>query len=112
MIIQKCSVDAVARCLVQGLTQYNGAFGCSHCKEKGTVVAKGRGRCRIFENTKNLDLISDADHRNTLLGPQLNYGVKNATPLLKLLNFNIVDGIVIEPMHNLFLGVSKAIVNL
>jgi hypothetical protein len=43
-----CSVDAVARYMVQGIKQFNGKYGCSWCLHPGEQVDKGNGKVRIY----------------------------------------------------------------
>lgn len=43
-----CSVDSVARPLLQNIHQYNGEFGCPFCLHKGESVPVGRGFTRVY----------------------------------------------------------------
>lgn len=45
------SCDAVARCMVQCIHQFNGDFGCSWCIQKGTRVHKGDGYVNTYPKT-------------------------------------------------------------
>ena len=49
-----------------------------------------------------LQLIQEAVNSNNVI-----YGIKRATPLLNLKNFNIIDGFVPDPMHCIALGVVR-----
>ncbi len=48
-----CSCDAVARCVLQGIHQFNGAYGCGHCLNEGKTVPKGRGYARVYPPTES-----------------------------------------------------------
>lgn len=43
-----CCADSPARCMLQGMQQFNGEFGCFWCKHKGEICKKGRGHVRVF----------------------------------------------------------------
>lgn len=47
-----CCADSPARCMLQGMQQFNGEFGCSWCEHKGERYAKkAEGTC-VFSHSK------------------------------------------------------------
>ena len=82
----KGSMDALARCVVQGTIQFNGEYGCDFCKEPGRTITKGRGHCRIYDyNTYVNDILrTDKEHRELVLQRNFSLGIHNASPLLLL----------------------------
>lgn len=113
-----CSSDAVARCTLQGIHQFNGSFGCSWCIDKGEVTRKGRGYARVYSSRRSR--LRTHEHM-VLWGRQLTSsgaehvrGVKSVSPLLLLHNwgFNIVDGFSVEYMHCVLLGVVRQFINI
>ncbi|KAL7288242.1 hypothetical protein TKK_0017583 [Trichogramma kaykai] len=111
-----CCVDSVARTPMQGLTQFNGRYGCNWClhpgkatKNKNTskknsstlkyVLLEEQIEMRTIENMHQFAEIADTNK------PCM--GVKHPTILSELPCFNIVDGFVPDSMHCLFLGVCR-----
>lgn len=43
-----CTVDTVARCTVMKMSQFNGAYGCAWCEQKGEKAARGRGHAHVY----------------------------------------------------------------
>lgn len=43
-----CSCDAVARCSLQNMSQFNGFYGCGLCEQKAESVTKGNGTVRVY----------------------------------------------------------------
>ena len=111
IIFTKCSVDSPARCMIQGLTQYNGEFGCSWCKLPGQVVNKGKGHCRVYPFKRNLESIlrNSEEHRRQLMDGSLPQGAKCQSALLELKGFDIFEGAVVEAMHCVYGGVMKTL---
>ena len=43
-----CTYDAVAKCVIQDITQFNGTHGCSWCVQRGKVQQKGDGHVCVY----------------------------------------------------------------
>ena len=112
--------DSPARCMVQGIHQFNGAFGCTWCLHEGTVVPRGDGTTRVYEHqtevpkrTQN-NIISSAKKvvRENLIHHN---GVKGATPLLLLprgCGIDVVKSFAVDYMHAVLLGVVRQFLDL
>ena len=112
--------DAPARCMVQGISQFNGAFGCAWCLQEGTVVPKGNGICRVYKyecdvpKRTHSNVIASA---KTLVEQKLTHhnGVKTATPLLLLpdsCGVDVVRSFAVDYMHAVLLGVVRMFLDL
>lgn len=98
-------VDTVARAPMQGIKQFNGKFGCNWCLHPG----KWAGSMKYPVHGD--DIPSDIPERDrqsiieeilksTEDGYKPTHGIKNPSPLIYLLFFNIIFGFVAEYMHN------------
>ncbi|GBN35492.1 hypothetical protein AVEN_110229-1, partial [Araneus ventricosus] len=114
-----CSSDAPARAMIQNFTQYNGAYGCGFCEQKGEVVEKGRGTCRIYDVVKGSlpqlrshdQTVEDASVATEKSNPFK--GVKGPSLLMKLYpHFDLINGFIPDFMHAVLLGVTRQIVNI
>lgn len=103
-----CPVDSVARCMVQGHTQFNGKFGCNWCKNPGVTIKKGKGHCRIYPDNLNSSLRNGSEYKINALEERFFEGQKCKSPLIELLNFNLVDGFSVDYMHCVFLGIVRS----
>lgn len=107
------SVDSVARPMIQNIKQFNGMYGCPYCLNKGVIRSVGRGQSRMYVDglgpkrtlQQHLD---DCDFVN--LNGCVRRGVKGASVLLLLQEFNIVKSFVPDYMHAVLLGVVKTFV--
>ena len=114
VLLLQCCCDSVARCMMQGLTQFNGQFGCTWCMHEGKVMPKGRGYVRTYpvldsepEKRTHLSFVNDAEVAVST-GTSCR-GVQLASPFL-LLNscgFDIVDSFSVDYMHAVLLGVAR-----
>lgn len=50
-----CPVDCPIRCVLQGLKQFNGCFGCTWCDHPGKQVKKGAGSARVYVDPQATD---------------------------------------------------------
>lgn len=102
-----CSVDSVARPMILNMKQFNGEYGCTFCYASGRRLAKKMVYPfeRIIEHRNNDDLISQGLRAFESQAPYL--GVKGPTNLTLLPLFDCIDGMVVEPLHNVFLGVTR-----
>ena len=112
--------DAPARCMVQGTNQFNGAFGCAWCLQRGTVIPKGNGFARIYKNEPNIPVRSQENvisSLKTLVEHNLDHhnGVKAASPLLLLpeeCGVDVVRSFSVDYMHAVLLGVVRYFLDL
>jgi len=119
------TADSVARCQVQGLNQFNGAYGCPWCMLKGeTLWITNRSHKWIYPCDKSPLVMrnkeSFLEHARKLKSELDNgnskckhvYGVNAASQLLLLKDFDIVNGFVFDVMHTAFLGVTKSLTSM
>lgn len=102
-----CScVDAVARAPMQGLKQFNGHHGCNWCLHPGVYEARSMRYPMLVPPPKKRTKESMIEFLNDIVNKNVesSNGVLYGSQLLKLRNFNIVVGFVVDPMH-LFAGV-------
>lgn len=119
------TADLPARSLLCNSVQYNGAYGCWKCVQKGITAKVGKGHTHVFpfssENPKGPlrtddSVLQDArkviQQKETSTTLQHVNGVKGPSWLLLFPNFSIVDGIAIDYMHGVLLGVQKLLLRL
>lgn len=109
-----CSVDSVARPLLQNIHQYNGEFGCPFCLNKGENVPLGRGFARVYPGDvgPNRTLAQhEIDCQEAVNTKSVINGVKGPSILMLLPVFNIISSFVPDYMHCVLLGVTKTITN-
>lgn len=112
-----CSVDSQCRCSIQGTKQCNGFFGCPWCIHPGTsdpfskvfryLVRIPEPKPRNHEWMKKLMLCADGDPKWIPV-----FGIKKPSVLLKLKNFDVVSGLIVDYMHCVLIGVAKKILDL
>lgn len=110
--------DAPMRAYLRHVRQYNHLNGCDWCLNQATS-ANG---ARIYANLtrreiddlkrKHDDFIEfsrfiNSDTQN--MNPRFK-GIIGNSPLLQLSSFNLVDGISVEPMHCLLLGIFRSLI--
>lgn len=103
-------VYSVARAPMQGLTQFNGHYGCSWCLHPGKYAA-GSVRYPILSGN---DVIADRNHvtslqciRQALEEDRRVFGFKNASALVRLSKFDIISGFVPDHLHNVQVGICE-----
>ncbi|OXA43283.1 hypothetical protein Fcan01_21926 [Folsomia candida] len=112
------AADSVARAPLQGINQFNGEYSCPWCQAKGLNLSTGdRSHKWIFPPTEIAANRNKEHFLNQLLelrdllstGSSISnrYGIKLASPLLKIPHFSIVDGFVFDYMHTVLLGVVR-----
>ena len=103
--------DSVARCLLQNIKQFNGAYGCNWCLHEGVRQQKGRGYVRVYpfdDRIKNRNHQDNIEHARLALQTQAPiFGVKGPSPLLCLPDLNTISGFVVDYMHCIDLGVTR-----
>ena len=115
-IISCC--DAVARCAVQGIHQYNGTFGCSWCLHEGELVVRGDGYARVypFVETEKRTHQLVVQHAQQLVSSTASHvlGVKSVSPLILLeeYGFDMVQSFNVEYMHCILLGCVRQFLDL
>ena len=109
-----CSVDSVARCVIQGIKQLNDEYGCSWCLHPGQKVEKGNGTVRVYDakvyekrTSKNV-----VAHTRKALSLCSFCDVLHASSLLLLNQFDIARGFAVDYMHCILLGVSRSLAGL
>ena len=113
------TADLPARSLLCNSIQYNGAFGCWKCLQSGQTASVGRGHTRVFPFIANSPkgpvrtpekVHSDAMQAVGQRSPV--NGVKGPSWLMCFPKFDIIQGIAIDYMHCLLLGVQKLLIKL
>ncbi|XP_051155210.1 uncharacterized protein LOC127277859 [Leptopilina boulardi] len=101
-----CCVDSVARAPIQGLTQFNGKFGCNWCKHPGEWVVnekKPNSGCSKYpwiDQTGLLRTEKESIRQMKDCTPKKPIcGFKNPSVLINLNKFNIINGLVPDNMH-------------
>lgn len=106
-----CSVDSVARPLIQNVKQYNGLYGCSYCFQKGEHISVGRGFARVYCYCKSIRVRTSNDHekfvRLALERGKVIKGVKGSSIMALVPNLNIIYSYPPEYMHACIIGVGK-----
>ena len=116
-----CCVDSVARAPMQGLHQFNGAFGCSWCLHSGKYdkINKSmkypiRRSVRDRTHEESVKHVEMYEEKKTLYINQNRStkklhvkGFINRSPLLTLIMFDIINGFVPDYMHFVALGIGR-----
>jgi len=119
------AADSVARAPLQGMKQFNGQYGCPYCFNPGSSCkfvgkdgqvknkwiympcqAEKRSLPVWKEDLKKLQKLLEKSRTSKV--PHVN-GLLCASPFMALINFDIVDGFLVDYMHTALLGVLKAI---
>ena len=119
------TADLPARCLLCNGVQYNGSFSCWKCLQKGETAKRGKGHTHVFPYIPDQpkdprrtvhDVCRDAQKAMDNLEKRTsNYtvnGVKGPSWLTFFPKFDIVNGIAIDYMHGVLLGVQKLLLRL
>lgn len=116
VLVCSCPCDSVARCQVQNIKQFNGEFGCSWCLHPDVVMQKGNGTVRSYVYQNEILNRTDEDMRGDArdafnLNECVN-GVKGASALMLLPEFDMVKGFVVDNLHCVDLGVTRQLTNM
>ncbi|XP_074612396.1 uncharacterized protein LOC141866757 [Acropora palmata] len=118
--------DLPAKSMVLEEIQYNGFCGCTYCVEAGkSVKAKdgGRGWVHVypFNDESETGHAERRTHKGTIangkkslqdpLGKPV-FGVRGVCQFASLKYFDVVDGVAVDYMHGILLGVSKQLLKL
>ena len=104
-----CCVDSPARAMMQGIQQFNGYYGCSWCFHPGEPVM------HVVRSTIKYPLQENPVQKRTekesleLIEGTVVRGFKEASSLLDLKKFDVIQGFVPDEMHCFPLGVVKQI---
>ncbi|XP_071785542.1 uncharacterized protein [Asterias amurensis] len=106
-----CTVDTVARPMLQKFIQFNGFYGCGFCKHKGDYVTNSmkylykhpQPPLREEKETKRASILADESRRSI-------DGVKGVSILSFLTYFNIISSFIPDYMHAVCLGTVRRIV--
>jgi len=114
--------DFPARAIVRNCVQYNGAYSCWKCSQTAKVR---KGSCNIFpfiqgapkfpERTKESVLKNSKEAIDKLEAGLKKFavnGIKGPSWLCFFLQFHIIDGVGIDYMHGVLLGVQKLLITL
>ncbi|KAI7814300.1 hypothetical protein IRJ41_012122 [Triplophysa rosa] len=102
-----CSSDSVARPQIRNTKQFNGIYGCDFCYHKG-----GRSYSYTCPEPSLRCESEHFQHAMTATPQQHVMGVKGPSPLMKLANFQMVNGFVPEYQHSVCLGVTRQLMTL
>ncbi|KAJ1520365.1 hypothetical protein ONE63_003500 [Megalurothrips usitatus] len=112
--------DMPAKSTFMRLRQFNGAYSCFNCMEKGGRYDLGNSTVQVFPYNRNYQLRDNAEmveYGRLAFEARLNdpdssvYGVKGPT-LLSIMLPNFVSCMAIDIMHGAFLGVMKTVAGL
>ncbi|XP_040062791.1 uncharacterized protein LOC115319652 isoform X2 [Ixodes scapularis] len=108
-----CSVDSVARPLLQNMMQFNSYFGCGWCLHPGSLVN------RSIRYTVSAEVADDRQSKSAIrdMREAASHGVicrgfKGPSALLNLPFFNVIESFVPDYMHAVLLGVSRTLLSL
>ncbi|CAG7785822.1 unnamed protein product, partial [Allacma fusca] len=117
LVFPLLAADSVTRCSLQGLTQFNGAYGCPTCLEKGETHWESESSHKWIYKSHNAPKRTHAGflqdigvlRENLVLRANCSsfHAIKESTPLLLLKTFDIVNGFTFDYMHTVELGTSS-----
>ena len=119
-ILIAATFDLPARCLISGTLQFNGKYGCIKCLQQGEShkTEKG-GKVWIYpfniEDPKGLIRKEESFRQHALEAyneKKIVLGVKYPTRLHGLQSNDLVNGVAIDYMHGVKLGVVKLLLKL
>ncbi|KAK9970014.1 hypothetical protein ABG768_028154 [Culter alburnus] len=102
-----CSSDSVTHPLLRNTKQFNGFYGCDFCYHVGG--GPYTNKCPVPK------LRTEAEHFDHALAATPEkpvMGIKGPSPLMKLENFQMINGFVPEYQHSVCLGVTRQLVNM
>ena len=113
-----CCVDSVARAPMQGLTQFNGNYGCNWCLHPGEWSKKyhfmtypalsSKVEVRTEDQAlRDIEEFVNADIRSKKKNKDIGHGFKYKASITKLQYFDLIEGFTVDYMHNIALGVAR-----
>ncbi len=115
-----CTCDMPAKAMVLNMIQFNGRFGCPRCLQPGKSVQTGKGSGHVWTfpfnkedicGPKRTDEQFRKDGEQAFRTSKKQNGVKGQT-WLSLTSLNLVNGIAIDYMHTVLLGVVRRLLSL
>ena len=111
--------DLPAKAIVHNMMQFNGHYGCNHCKQNGKQLSTGAGKVHIYpyidENPlgplRTNDETKLHSHEAVATAKPV-FGVKGPSWLSTVPKYNLIDGNVIDYMHCVLLGITKMLLKL
>lgn len=101
-------VDTVARAPMQGSCQFNAHYGCDWCMHPGEYYNGSMRYPYLHQLSDNRDAATTiAFAKEALRTKKPAFGIKTASPLLLLKNFDIITGFTPDYMHCILAGVAK-----
>ena len=95
---------------------HNGNYGCSYCEEKGTTAKSGKGHTHVYPYNSSTETgFSKARNKESIrvnavhamsTGKPVN-GIKETCAFSNLEHFDVVNGVGVDYMHTVCLGVMK-----
>ena len=112
--------DLPAKTIVYNMTQFNGYYGCSHCKQSGKQLSTGPTRkVHIYPYTNENPLgplrtndEMESHSREAVATAKPVFGVKGPSWLCTVPNYNLIGGNVVDYMHCVLLGITKMLLKL
>jgi len=106
-----CISDAPARAMLQDFVQFNGQYGCGFCHHPGERMKKGLGTVQVYP-LKEIYPLRTREGTLKLAKKATDsgkpaQGVKGASLLSLLPNFDIVQSFIPDYMHSVLLGVVR-----
>lgn len=102
-----CAVDSVARAPMQGVTQFNGFYGCNWCLQEGERVGKAHKYPVVLHCPERTEQQMISDMESAVRDGGRPNGVRTVSPLINMPQFHIVWGFVPDYMHCMLLGVGR-----
>ncbi|KAJ8019348.1 hypothetical protein HOLleu_42111 [Holothuria leucospilota] len=100
------------------MVQFNGHFGCAYCLQEGQSVATGRGQTWVY-TYDNINGFEERTHEGFCLDGHLAAeqnknirGIKGHSWLIYVPHFNIINGMAVDYMHCVFLGIVRKLLRL
>lgn len=112
-----CSCDAVARCSLQNMSQFNGFYGCGLCEQKAESVTKGNGTVRVYPlsnppaNMRNDKEIA-RQAQIALESGIPEKGIKGPSVTSCIPMFSVGRSFVPDYMHSVLLGVVRSMMTI
>ena len=104
------STDAVERCCLQHINQFNGECGCSCCLQPGEEIPVDKGHARVYEYQENIVLRSNEQHKEDAIKAETTKMIINGVKGMLIPLLSVISCLPPEYMHCVLLGVVKMFV--
>lgn len=114
-VITQVAVDLQAKYKIQGFLSFNSAESCAYCYHKADSIPnlKSKGKTNRFLYKEPLaELRHHQDTSNIMKSNCKKLGIREASPLLDLEFFDIINGFGIDDLHIVYEGVFSKILDL